>query len=79
MTVCGGLGMTGRSDDSAVFLSVSERQKETLARPFRDLLYPTVEGYIMSDLPLTGGCVHAGGEGQRIPRAIAGGGRLCDS
>jgi hypothetical protein len=38
----------------AVFLSVAEGQKGSLARPFRDLLRPTVEGYIVSDLPLVG-------------------------
>lgn len=38
----------------AVFLSVAEGQKVSLARPFRDLLRPTVEGNIVSDLPLIG-------------------------
>jgi hypothetical protein len=37
---------------SAVFLSVTERHKGTLARPFRDLLRPTGQGFIVSDLPL---------------------------
>jgi hypothetical protein len=36
----------------AVFLSVTEGQKVALARPFRDLLRPSVQGYIVSDLPL---------------------------
>lgn len=36
----------------AVFLSVTEGQKASLARPLRDLLRPSVEGYIVSDLPL---------------------------
>ena len=39
----------------AVFLSVAEGQKVSLARPFRDLLRPAVEGYIVSDLPHPGG------------------------
>jgi hypothetical protein len=38
----------------AVFLSVAEGQKRSLAQPFRDLLRPSVEGYIVSDLPLVG-------------------------
>lgn len=37
-----------------VFLSVAEGRKISLARPFRDLLRPSVEGYIVSDLPLIG-------------------------
>lgn len=37
-----------------MFLSVAEGQKTSLARPFRDLLRPSVEGYIVSDLPLVG-------------------------
>lgn len=40
---------------SRVFLSVAEGQKASLARPFRDLLRPAVEGYIVSDLPHPGG------------------------
>jgi hypothetical protein len=40
---------------SGVFLSVAEGQKVSLARPFRDLLRPAVEGYIVSDLPHPGG------------------------
>jgi hypothetical protein len=39
----------------AVFLSVAEGQKISLARPLRDLLGPAVEGYIVSDLPHPGG------------------------
>jgi hypothetical protein len=38
----------------AVFLSVAEGQKVSLARPFRDRLRPSVEGYVVSDLPLIG-------------------------
>jgi hypothetical protein len=37
-----------------VFLSVAEGQKVSLARPFRDLLRPSVDGYIVSDLPHLG-------------------------
>ena len=37
-----------------MFLSVTEGQKAALARPFRDLLRPSVEGYIVADLPLVG-------------------------
>jgi hypothetical protein len=40
---------------SGVFLSVAEGQKLSLARPFRDLLGPAVDGYIASDLPHPGG------------------------
>lgn len=39
----------------AVFLSVAEAQKSSLARAFRDLLKPSVEGLIVSDLPHPGG------------------------
>jgi hypothetical protein len=38
----------------AVFLSVAEGQKSSLARPFRDRLRPAVDGYIVSDLPHLG-------------------------
>src|SRR5450759_141875 len=38
----------------AVFLSVAEGQKTSLARPFRDRLRPAVDGYIVSDLPHLG-------------------------
>jgi hypothetical protein len=38
----------------AVFLSVVEGQTASLAQPFRDLLRPSAEGYIVSDLPLVG-------------------------
>ena len=44
----------GEQARPAVFLSVTEGQKASLARPFRDLLRPSVEGYIVSDLPLVG-------------------------
>jgi hypothetical protein len=47
-----------RSDERqklAVFISVSERQKEALARPFGALLAPNVEGFVVSDLPLIDG------------------------
>lgn len=55
---CDDVGMTAEAADgqarAAVFLSVTEGQKTALARPFRDLLRPAVEGYIVSDLPLVG-------------------------
>jgi len=41
-------------DRSAVFLSVAEAQKASLAQPFRSLLLPSVRGLIVSDLPLIG-------------------------
>jgi hypothetical protein len=44
----------GGQERPAVFLSVAEGQKAPLARPFRELLRPAVEGYIVSDLPLVG-------------------------
>jgi hypothetical protein len=46
--------MTAGQERSGVFLSVAEGQKVSLARPFRDLLRPAVEGYIVSDLPHRG-------------------------
>lgn len=46
---------TANQGRSGVFLSVAEGQKVSLARPFRDLLGPLVEGYIVSDLPHPGG------------------------
>jgi hypothetical protein len=46
---------TANQGRSGVFLSVAEGQKVSLARPFRDLLGPTVDGYIVSDLPHPGG------------------------
>jgi hypothetical protein len=46
--------MTAGQERSGVFLSVAEGQKVSLARPFRDLLRPAVEGYIVSDLPHPG-------------------------
>lgn len=42
------------AESSAVFLSVAEGQKASLAQPFRDLLLPSVRGLIVSDLPLIG-------------------------
>jgi hypothetical protein len=39
---------------AAVFLSVTEGQKAALARPFRNRLGPSVEGYIVADQPLVG-------------------------
>ncbi len=47
-------GVTGGRARPAVFLSVTEGQKPALARPFRDLLRPSVDGYIVADLPLVG-------------------------
>jgi hypothetical protein len=47
--------MTEDRGRSGVFLSVAEGQKVSLARPFRNLLRPAVEGYIVSDLPHPGG------------------------
>jgi hypothetical protein len=46
--------MTEGQGRPGVFLSVAEARKVSLARPFRDLLRPAVEGYIVSDLPLIG-------------------------
>ena len=46
--------VTGGRARPAVFLSVTEGQKPALARPFRDLLRPSVDGYIVADLPLVG-------------------------
>ncbi len=46
--------MTTDPARQAVFLSVAEGQKVSLARRFRDLLGPSVEGFIVSDLPLIG-------------------------
>jgi hypothetical protein len=46
--------MTADEPRSAVFLSVAEGQKASLAQPFRDLLSPSVTGLIVSDLPLIG-------------------------
>ena len=43
---------TADSTRQAVFLSVGEGQKISLARPFRDRLGPSVDGFIVSDLPL---------------------------
>jgi hypothetical protein len=55
---CDDVGVTpeaaGDHARPAVFLSVTEGQKVPLARPLRDLLRPSVEGYIVSDLPLVG-------------------------
>jgi hypothetical protein len=44
--------MTASKPPPAVFLSVAEGQKTSLARPFRDLLLPSVTGFVVSDLPL---------------------------
>lgn len=46
--------MTSEPERQAVFLSVAEAQKISLARRFRDRLGPSVDGYIVSDLPLIG-------------------------
>jgi hypothetical protein len=46
--------MTADAQRPAVFLSVAEGQKTSLAQPFRDLLLPSVKGLIVSDLPLIG-------------------------
>lgn len=45
---------TERQERAAVFLSVTQGQRAALARPFRDLLRPSVEAYIVADLPLVG-------------------------
>jgi hypothetical protein len=50
----GEIKMTAGESHSAVFLSVAEGQKASLAQPFRDLLLPSVQGLIVSDLPLIG-------------------------